>query len=302
MQLLADIHTHPHVMMSTNQGPARSAEPGHFIGFSEMTTTENIPQLTIIYRSLSEIMPYARNAHTHSDDQLQQIAASITEFGWTNPVLIDEAGELIAGHGRVLAAEKLGLTDVPAIILPGLSAEQKQAYRIADNKLALNAGWDTELLKLEFAELMDAQFNIGLTGFSLEEIEDLLVEAETETLNDNPYTAKIDTPVYEPSETVPAISELYDENKTLDLRERIQAAELPPDVEKFLLSAAERHTVFHFNKIADYYASASAQIQALFEESALVIIDYEKAIEHGFVHLTKKMVEIVHGEEEEDHA
>ncbi|WP_278496456.1 ParB/Srx family N-terminal domain-containing protein [Pantoea vagans] len=268
-----------------------------------MTTTENTQQLTIIYRSLSEIIPYARNARTHSEAQVQQIAASITEFGWTNPVLIDEFGDLIAGHGRVMAAETLGLTDVPAIILTGLSAEQKQAYRIADNKLALNAGWDTELLKLEFAELMDAQCDIGLTGFSLEEIDDLLVEVETEILNDDdPYTAKIDTPVYEPSETVPVVSELYNENKTQDLRGRIKAAELPPEVERFLLSAAERHTVFHFNKIADYYASASAEVQALFEESALVIIDYEKAIEHGFVHLTKKMVEIVHGEGEKEHA
>ncbi|WP_419964221.1 ParB/Srx family N-terminal domain-containing protein [Pantoea vagans] len=268
-----------------------------------MTTTENAQQLTIIYRSLSEIIPHARNARTHSEAQVQQIASSITEFGWTNPILIDEYGHLIAGHGRVMAAEKLGLTDVPAIILTGLSAEQKQAYRIADNKLALNAGWDIELLKLEFAELMDAQFDIGLTGFSLEEIDDFLVEAETSTLNDDdPYTAKIDTPVYEPSETVPAVSELYDKNKTQDLRGRIEAAELPPEVERFLLSAAERHTVFHFNKIADYYASASAEVQALFEESALVIIDYQKAIEYGFVHLTKKMVEIVHGEGEEEHA
>jgi len=290
-------------MMSMNQGPARSAEPGHFIGFSEMTTETNNQQLEIIYRSMNDLVPYARNARTHSKEQVKQIAGSITEYGWTNPVLIDECGDLIAGHGRVMAAELLGLTDVPAIILPGLSAVQKQAYRIADNKLALNAGWDTELLKLEFAELLDAQFDTGLTGFSLEEIDDLLVEAETSTLNDDdPYTAKIDTPVYEPSETVPAVSELYDENKTQDLRGRIEAAELPPEVERFLLSAAERHTVFHFNKIADYYASASAEVQALFEESALVIIDYEKAIEHGFVHLTKKMVEIVHGEGEEEHA
>lgn len=291
-------------MMSMYQGPARSAEPCHFIGFSEMTTETNNQQLEIIYRSMNDLVPYARNARnarTHSKEQVKQIAASITEYGWTNPVLIDECGDLIAGHGRVMAAELLELTDVPAIILPGLSAEQKQAYRIADNKLALNAGWDTELLKLEFAELMDAQFDIGLTGFSLEEIDDLLVEAETETLNDDdPYTAKIDTPVYEPSETAPAVSELYDENKTQDLRRRIEEAELLPEVERFLISAAERHTVFHFNKIADYYASASTEVQALFEESALVIIDYEKAIEHGFVHLTKKMVEIVHGEGEED--
>lgn len=161
-------------MMSMNQGPARSAEPGHFIGFSEMTTTENIPQLTIIYRSLSEIIPHARNARTHSEAQVQQIAASITEFGWTNPVLIDESGELIAGHGRVMAAELLGLEQVPAIQLTGLSDQQKRAYRLADNRLPLNAGWDEELLRSEIQLLDDEGFNLALTGFADEEINNLL--------------------------------------------------------------------------------------------------------------------------------
>ena len=100
----------------------------------------NFPR-NIIAR-VAEIRPFQRNARTHSESQIAQIAASIAEFGWTNPLLIDAAGELIAGHGRLLAAHKLGLAEVPAIVLKGLSDAQKAALRLVDNKLALNAGWD----------------------------------------------------------------------------------------------------------------------------------------------------------------
>ncbi|HBM3281995.1 TPA: ParB N-terminal domain-containing protein [Klebsiella oxytoca] len=237
----------------------------------------------------------------HSDAQVAQIAASIEEFGWTNPVLVDEQQEIIAGHGRIAAAERLGINEVPVIVLAGLSDEQKRAYRLADNKIPLNAGWDDELLKLEFAELLDSGFDISLTGFSKLEIDDLLVEADSTSEGDEErYTAKIDSPVYEPSESVPEISELYDEQKTLRLVNDIRSASLPADVEKFLLAAAERHTVFNFNKIADYYSHAPDNIQALFEASALVIVDYQQAIENGFVHMTKRMVEIIHGGDECD--
>nr|EKU2383194.1 ParB N-terminal domain-containing protein [Klebsiella oxytoca] len=237
----------------------------------------------------------------HSDAQVAQIAASIEEFGWTNPVLVDEHQEIIAGHGRIAAAERLGIEEVPVIVLAGLSDEQKKAYRLADNKIPLNAGWDDELLKLEFAELLDSGFDISLTGFSQLEIDDLLVEADSTSEGDEErYTAKIDSPVYEPSESVPEVTELYDEEKTQRLVNDIRSASLPADVERFLLAAAERHTVFNFNKIADYYSHAPENIQALFEASALVIVDYQQAIEHGFVHMTKRMVEIIHGGDECD--
>lgn len=247
--------------------------------------------LRIVYRPLKELTPYARNARTHSGEQVAQLVASIEEFGWTNPVLIDENGEIIAGHGRVLAAENIGIVSVPTIRLTGLTDEQKRAYRLADNRLPLNAGWDSDLLKFEVTDLLDADFNLSLTGFTQQEIDDLLVVIEPPGGDDDPYTTKIDSPVYEPSDNVPEDGELYHEEKTKELQSRIKKAGLPADVEKFLLSAAERHMVFDFNKIADYYASAGAEVQALFEESALVIIDYEKAIENGFVHLTKKMAE-----------
>jgi DNA modification methylase len=119
----------------------------------------------IDWRSVDQLIPYARNSRTHSKDQVAQIAASIREFGWTNPILVDGDGTIIAGHGRVMAARKLGEKDVPCIELGHLTEAQKRAYVIADNQLALNAGWDAEMLKVEIAELVDADFDLGLLGF-----------------------------------------------------------------------------------------------------------------------------------------
>lgn len=127
---------------------------------------------------LSSIIPYARNSRTHSDSQVAQIAASIKEFGFTNPILVDEQGGVIAGHGRLLAAGKLGLEEVPCIELAHLTDTQKRAYVIADNKLALNAGWDDEMLRVEFMEMEEAGFDLALTGFSLEEIDGLAFDDE----------------------------------------------------------------------------------------------------------------------------
>lgn len=133
---------------------------------------------------IATLIPFAKNSRTHSDAQVAQIAASIREFGFTNPVLIDEANGIIAGHGRVLAARKLKLTEVPCIRLAHLTEAQKRAYVIADNKLALNAGWDEAMLKLELADLKALDFDLDLTGFSADEIDALLAEAGTEGLTD----------------------------------------------------------------------------------------------------------------------
>mgnify|MGYP000865922602 CR=1 FL=1 len=121
-------------------------------------------------RPIEGLIPYARNSRTHSDEQVAQIAASIREFGWTNPVLVDGENGIIAGHGRVLAARKLGMAEVPCIELAHLSEAQKKAYIIADNKLALNAGWDNELLALELGELHAADFDMALLGFDAGEL------------------------------------------------------------------------------------------------------------------------------------
>jgi len=134
-------------------------------------------------RPLDQLVPYARNARTHSDEQVAQLAASIREWGWTIPVLVDEENTLIAGHGRVLAAQRLGLTDVPTMVARGWTDAQIRAYRIADNKLTLNAGWDDAQLSLELTDLQEANFDLGLVGFSDTEISHLLA-TYTEGLTD----------------------------------------------------------------------------------------------------------------------
>ena len=128
----------------------------------------------IEHLSLDALVPYARNSRTHSPEQIAQVAASIREFGFTNPVLIDGEGGIIAGHGRVMAARQLGLSEVPCIRLAHLTDAQKRAYVIADNKLALNAGWDDALLALELRDLGSEGFALHLTGFSDEELDNLL--------------------------------------------------------------------------------------------------------------------------------
>ena len=152
--------------------------------------------------AIENLIPYARNSRTHSDEQVAQIAASIKEFGFNNPVLIDESGSIIAGHGRILAARKLGLNEAPCIRLSHLSETQRRAYVIADNKLALNAGWDEELLSLEIQELGDLDFDLSLLGFDDEELENLLNDDESNEgltdedaapdVQDNPLTAEGD--------------------------------------------------------------------------------------------------------------
>jgi DNA modification methylase len=141
-------------------------------------------ELAIQYRNIDTLIPYINNARTHSDEQVAQIAASIKEFGWTNPVLVDGDNGIIAGHGRVLAARKLEATEIPVIELQGLSEAQRRAYILADNRLAQNAGWDEDLLHLELTELGNADFDLSLLGFEPGELKDLLADEPEEGLTD----------------------------------------------------------------------------------------------------------------------
>src|SRR5262245_15477980 len=157
--------------------------------------------LQIAWRPLGELIPYARNPRTHSDAQVAQIAASIREFGWTSPVLVDGANGIIAGHGRVLAARKLGLESVPVIELAHMSEAQKRAYVLADNQLALNAGWDDALLRLELADLSDLAIDLGLIGFGPGELERLLAgESRTGLSDDDEAPALPEQAVSEPGD------------------------------------------------------------------------------------------------------
>ena len=157
----------------------------------------------IVSRKVDDLIPYVRNSRTHSDAQVAQIAASIREFGWTNPVLVDGENGIIAGHGRVLAARKLGMDEVPCIELAGLTDTQRRAYIIADNRTAELAGWDNELLAIEFAELADAGFDNLLTGFTQEEIDALTPEQIPEGLTDEDAVPEV------PAEPVTKLGDVW---------------------------------------------------------------------------------------------
>lgn len=159
-----------------------------------MTNIKQVP--------VADLIPYVNNARTHSDAQVAQIAASIKEFGFTNPILTDGENGIIAGHGRVLGAKKLGLKEVPVIELSHLSKAQKKAYILADNKLALNSGWDETLLKLELSELDELNFNIELTGFEKIELANLFDEYENNDIPES-STKEIDTDEYSLEHTCP---------------------------------------------------------------------------------------------------
>ena len=130
---------------------------------------------------IDRLVPYAKNSRTHSDAQVAQIAASIKEWGFTTAVLVDESGSIIAGHGRVMAARKLGMASLPVMVAAGWTDAQKRAYVIADNKLALNAGWDNEMLRLELGELQEMDFDLDLTGFKADEIAAFQFDDDAET-------------------------------------------------------------------------------------------------------------------------
>jgi len=244
--------------------------------------------------AIDKLIPYARNSRTHSDAQIAQIAASIKEWGFTSAVLVDPDGGIIAGHGRVMAARKLGMKEVPVMVAEGWTDAQKRAYVIADNKLAMNAGWDDEMLALEFKELQDLGFGIELIGFSKEEIEALMPkDPDDDGADSSKYTKKIDAPIYQPTGDCPPTADLYDPAKYTQLTAQIyQNNNLAPEVKEFLLLAATRHIRFDFEQIAEFYAHADPDTQQLMEDSALVIIDFDKAISGGYVKLSQAMGKI----------
>lgn len=246
------------------------------------------PKIELI--EASRLRPYANNPRTHSREQVETIARSIVEFGWTNPILIDGDLTVIAGHGRLLAAQKLGVRTVPCVRLAHLTPAQVRAYVIADNQIALDAGWDDTTLRSELAALRTDGFDLSLTGFSESELADLLREADA--ANGEMYTRRIDAPVYTPKGEKPEVTALVDRSKVDRLVAEIEASGVPDAEKRFLVQAAQRHAVFDYHLIAEFYCHASRETQELMERSALVIIDFGKAIENGYVEMSEKMAEL----------
>ena len=261
-------------------------------------------ELKIEYKKTEELIPYVMNARVHSDQQVAQIASSIKEFGFNAPIAIDSDNGVICGHGRLLAAKKLGITEVPTVCLSHLSPIQKKAYILADNKLSLNASWDENVLKLELEDLKVNNFKIDNFGFDSNEISKIL-ENDTRSIgvsdnksNEAESLLNLKSPVYEPKGPMPSLAELYDSKKTDSLISEINQANIPEDLKKFLRCAAGRHCQFNYEKIAEYYAHCDGDIQKLFENSALVIVDINDAIHNGFVKMSQKLEQIIKDQQE----
>ena len=159
--------------------------------------------MKITQKKVTELIPYVNNSRTHSDEQVAQIAASIKEFGWTNPILVDGSNGIIAGHGRLLAARKLGFKEVPTIELADLTDTQRKAYIIADNRLALNAGWDNEMLTIELNDLLADGFALEILGFDTKELDALLEPEVVEGLTDEDAAPPL------PEEPVTKLGDIY---------------------------------------------------------------------------------------------
>ena len=246
---------------------------------------------------IDAVRPDPANYNQHSAAQIEQIAASLVAFGFDQPILARRNGLIIAGHGRLLAARQVGMTHVPVVYtdLDGVHAARRM---IGDNRLAALAEPDAGALA-ELLRQLQAEDALGGTGYDDAAVDALLAEiaAGAEAGKSDHYSRKIEAPTYTPSNVKPAVVDLYDDSRTQALVKDIQTAEGLTDEERaFLVIAAQRHTVLRFNKIADYYAHADAGLQRLMEDSALVIIDFNRAIELGFVRLTEKIAEQVRDE------
>lgn len=240
----------------------------------------------IVYKNIKDLKPYKKNAKKHPKEQIEQIANSIKEFGFTQPVLIDKNNCVVAGHGRILGAKKVGLKEVPTLCLDDLTEEQIKAYRLADNKLN-ESEWDFNLLDEELKELSET-FDMGLFGFIMG------VESE-----ESKYTMKTNIPQYEIKGEEPELSELVDTSKVKELQLRIKHSNAPDEVKQFLKLASYRHLQFNYSKIAEYYAHAEKEVQELMEDSVLVIIDFDDAIAKGYVELSEQVALLRDGEEDE---
>lgn len=247
-------------------------------------------ELKMIYKKIEEIFPYENNPR-NNDEAVDAVAESIKEFGFKIPIVITADNVVVAGHTRIKAAEKLGMTEVPCIVADDLNEEQIRAFRLADNKSAEIATWDEEKLEQELSEIMN--IDMSLFGFDGEE-SDFADEIE-----DNTYTMNSNIPQYEITGECPTISEMLDEEKSNSLIAEIEQAEGITDEERrFLIQAARRHNVFNYRNIAEYYAHATPEMQRLMEKSALVIIDMDNAIANGYAALFSDIVEIMEGEED----
>jgi hypothetical protein len=242
--------------------------------------------------SIKDLKHDHKNARRRTDRSSRLIAESLKRFGAARSIVIDEDNRILAGNGTIEGAKVAGIKNIRVIETDGseiiavrrtdLSEDDKIGLALADNRTSDLSEWDGAMLH-QISEEHDIS-----TWFDKEELDELF-GIEDAIDEDSPYTNKTTAPIYEPSGTQHKPEHLYDSLKTNQLIAEIQTADIPDDIKDFLISAAYRHTAFNYSKIADYYATAPKEIQSLFEDSALVIIDFEQAIQNGFVRLDERV-------------
>lgn len=250
--------------------------------------------MKILEKDINSLIPYEFNNKIHDEVQINRIANSIKEFWFTQPVVIDKDNIIIIGHWRVEAAKKLWLEKVPVVMMDNLTEAQVKKLRILDNKLN-ESEYDLANLRLELESLDDLNFwDLELTA------EDLFPELEIDEFNpdefdDNwwQYVEKTDTPLYEPTGEKVEIEEMVNTAKYDELMEKLNKAEIPNKIKQFLMKASTRHLQFNYKKIAEYYSNAPKEIQELFEDNALVIIDFDKAIEWGYAQMLESFKSLI---------
>ena len=228
---------------------------------------------------LSDIKPNPDNPRIIKEDKFKKLVQSIKDFPdmlEKRPIVIDEDNIVLGGNMRLRALQELGYKDVPVIVAKGWTEEQKKEFIVKDN---VGFGeWDWDILANEWSDN-------PLTEWGL----DVWQPEEVEKLNSDPYTTKINAPIYTPKGTMPSIDSLRSQKKYKSLIEEIESANLPTDLDLFLRQAATRHIVFDYEQIAEYYSHAQSDVKKLMESSALVIIDFGQAIEQGFLRLNKEL-------------
>lgn len=246
---------------------------------------------------IKDIKPYANNPRKN-DDAVADVLKSIENYDYIEPIVLDKDYNILAGHTRYKALLKQGkYEEIECVVAEHLTSQKAKEYRLVDNKVAEKSFWDDDLLKQELEELeemgsgivKDFDFDTDCLGLS---------EGVDEN-NETKYTKKVSGIQYTPSDEDVSLDELVDINKQKELKKEILSADLPKDVKDFLILASYRHIVFDYGKIADYYAKAPKNVQELFEKSALVIIDFEDAIQNGYV-MSYDLIESLHGGANED--
>lgn len=247
--------------------------------------------MDVVQLPVDELLFDPQNARKHSDANVTAVKRSLTEFGQQKPIVVTSENIVAAGNCTLVAAAELGWKTIDAV-RTDLEGDEVAAYAIADNRTAELAEWNTDVLEKQLASLS----NEMKTDFQFDQksLDEILNEQATEEKEN--YSRKIEPPIYEVTGDCPAIEELYDTEKSDELKAAInlslEAGHIQEDEAEFLTQAADRHTQFSFSRIAEFYAHSPSEVQQLMEDSALVTIDFDAAVENGFVQLSKQLMEL----------